>query len=64
MENEVYGSAGRGIRKSVDREKKLHKERTSQTGVRYNTLRAGESLIVKMAAAQVKKPAKSGRKRK
>lgn len=63
MENENYGSAGRAIRKSLDRQKKLHKQRTSQTGVRYNTLRAGESLIVKLAEAQVKKPANSKRKK-
>ena len=58
---EEYGSAGRGIRKSLSREQKKHKERHGQTGVRYNTLRAGEGLIVRMAEAQMPILTKSGK---
>ena len=59
---ESYGSAGRGVRKSLTREHKKHKQRTAQTGVRYNTLRAGAGLIVRMAEAQVPKPGKHPKK--
>lgn len=61
---EEYGSAGQAVSKSVRREKKKHKERTSQTGVRYSTLRAGQSLVVKLAEASVQKPGKKGKKYK
>jgi len=59
-----YGSAGRAAKKSLKRQQKRHKAQTAQTGVRYNTLRAGESLIVKMAKSQVKKPAKNNKRTK
>ena len=62
--SEDYGDAERGIKKSLNRDKKRHKEQTGQTAVRYTTLRAGQSLIVKMAQASVKKPSKKGKKPK
>lgn len=49
-------SEHRAIAKSLRREQKRHKAKTAPTGVRYQTLRAGESLITKMAKATVKKP--------
>ena len=58
---EDYGNAGRGVKKSIAREKKRHKQRTNQIGVRYATLRAGQSLINKLAKASVPKPTKSGK---
>jgi hypothetical protein len=64
LEELDYGSAGRAAKKGLKRQQKRHKAQTAQTGVRYNTLRAGESLIVKMAKVQVKKPTKSNKRPK
>jgi len=62
-EFEYGGSAGKATRKSLNREKRSHKAQTAPTGVRYNTLRAGESLAAKLAFASVKRPSGGNRRR-